>query len=89
MIAIKDYFQPVRCHPHRRSKRPWAGGTGKVRRGQFDAFQSTAPSPEIKCGSLLSLEWKIATGNIPVVEKSLFSFERDLVTICAGVFQAS
>ena len=25
----------------------------------------------------------------PVDEKSLFSFERDLVAVCAGVFQAS
>ena len=56
MIAIKDYFQPVRCHPHRRSKRPWAGGTSKVRRSQFDAFQPTTPSPGIICGSLLSMD---------------------------------
>ena len=63
MIAIKDYFQPVRCHPHRRSKRPWASGTGKVRRGQFDPFQSTTPSPEIKRGSLHCYRW---SGKLPL-----------------------
>ena len=63
MIAIKDYFQPVRCHPHRRSKRPWASGTGKVRRGQFDPFQSTTPSPEIKRGSLHCYPW---SGKLPL-----------------------
>ena len=85
MIAIKDYFQPVRCHPHRRSKRPWASGTGKVRRGQFDPFQSTTPSPEIKCGSLLPLKRKIATGNTCGWKVPLQFRTRPCCNLCRGV----